>query len=145
MKKLLSILAAGVCVILLVIGTLAALWMGFLGIAVFFAAAFEALWDLALFALFCLVTVALPSVCCFAGLLFLIDRCLNRTPPARPDLERPLTLMAIVSVLIAVAMFWSAAGGAFTAVCITADVLYVLFIILYLSLKRGKTHDPNRP
>ena len=141
---LMMVLGAG-CIVLLCIGTLSAIVLGFLGIVVFFGAVSEAMIDVAAFALFGVITVALASICCFTGLLFLLDCCLNRFPPAHPQLDKPLAALVLASVLVTAALFWSTQGEHFEAVCITADVLYVVFILLYFRIKRGKTHDPNRP
>lgn len=141
---LMLVLGAG-CIALLCIGTLAAVMLGFMGITVFFAAVCERMIDLAGAALFGVITVALASICCFTGLLFLLDCCLNRFPPSQPLLDKPLAALALASVLVTALLFLSTGGQHFEIMCITADVLYVVFILLYFRIKRGISHDPNRP
>lgn len=144
LKSALLILAAAACIILLCAGTLAALWMAFVGACALFGALAEAMWDLAIIALFGLLTVALASVCCYAALLYGIRVCvagLQQAPPA-PDWSR--LAMAALSVLAAIGMFWSTQGRFFMEVCMGADCLYVLLLILYIRMKRGKKRDPHR-
>lgn len=141
---LMMVLGTG-CIVLLCVGTLAAIVLGFLGIIVFFGAVSECMLDLAGFALFGVITVALASVCCFTGLLFLLDCCLSRFPPAHPQLNKPMAVLSLAAVEVTVALFWSTQGRHFEPVCIAADCLYILFILLYFRIKRGKSHDPNRP
>lgn len=143
LRNALLILATGICIILLCIGSLTALVLGFLGILVFFGAACERIIDLAGFALFGVTTVALASVCCFMGLLFLIDSCLNCISSVHPALDKPKAALSLSSVLVTVALFLSTQGQYFEPVCIGADVLYVAFVLLYIQIKRGKTHDPH--
>lgn len=146
-RKLLSclmLLLGAACIVLMCLGTLMAIVLGFLGIVVFFGAVCEQMIDVAGVALFGIITVALASVCCFTGLLFLLDCCLSRFAPAYPQLDKPLAALSLGALLVTAAIFWSTRGQYFEAVCITADVLYAIFILLYFRIKRGKTHDPNR-
>lgn len=132
------------CIVLMCLGSLTSIALGFLGIIVFIDSACAQMLDVAGFALFGIITVALASMCCFTGLLFLLDCCLSRFPPVHPQLDKPLALLSLAALLVTAAIFWSTRGPYFGTVCIAADVLYTIFILLYFRIKRGKPHDPNR-
>lgn len=153
LRSTLLVLAAAACFLLLAIGTLAALYLAFLGFLGFIAGFSSADVRLTGIALFGLITVGLCSVCCFGGLAYLFNGCLENLGSASYPLEKPLILMALLSVIATVcSIFMSTQGEWFLPTCIAADIVHILSIIVYLRHRkrsrpcaRSSSSSPDSP
>lgn len=142
MKKLFRaaplVVAACVCIILLCIGTMAAIGLVLVGVCALLSGLAENAWDVAGVALFGLVTVALASVCCFHALIYLAEGCINALEPgnAVPDRQATATAMAVVFVTMCQ---WYAVRSDdwFVPVCVAADVLHLALLLKHFR-QRGK-------
>lgn len=149
MKKKLRIfllaLAAVACFALMATGSLAALFLSFIGILGFAAGLSPMDLHLLAVALFGLITVGLCSFACFAGLANLFTTCLDAISTPGAAINKRLACMTLISLAATVCIYLCTPGDWFLPACLIADVQHVLFILLYIREKRGKSHDPNRP
>ncbi len=131
---LLALVAVG-CFALMCMGVLAAFPLTMIGFIGLFGGLIEMMWDLAGMALFGLTTVALCSLCCFGGLMYIFTACLDGIGGAPCKMEKPIVIMTVISVAVTVCIFLStqmANTDWFVAACIMADVQHTLFIASYL-------------
>lgn len=141
---LLALVAVG-CFVLMCIGVLAAFPLTMIGVIGLFGGLIEMLWGVAGFAVFGLATVALCSLCCFGGLIYILTACLDGIGGAPCKMEKPIVIMTVISVAVTVCIFLSAPmpnSDWFVAACIMADVQHMLFIAGYLRRwRRRKSCD----
>ena len=138
---LLALIAVG-CFALMAMGVLAAFPLTMIGFIGLFGGLIEMMWDLAGMAIFGLTTVALCSLCCFGGLMYIFTACLDGIGGAPCKMEKPIVIMTVISVAVTVCIFLStqmANTDWFVAACIMADVQHALFIAGYLYRRRRRT------
>lgn len=137
---LLALVAVG-CFVLMAMGVLAAFPLTLIGGIGLCGGLIEMMWNLVGMALFGLVTVALCSVCCFGGLMYIFTACLDGIGGAPCQMEKPVVIMTVISVAATVCIFLSAPmpnSDWFVAACIMADVQHALFIAGYLYRRRRR-------
>lgn len=143
LRAFLLALVAVACFALMAIGTLAATPLTLIGFVGLFGGLREMMWDLVSMALFGLTTVALCSVCCFGGLMYILNGCLEGISRPVCEVEKPIVIMTVISVAATVCIFLSTQMSNtdwFVAACVVADVQHILFIIGYL--RRWKRRPP---
>lgn len=144
MKKLLRaaplVVVACVCIVLLCIGTMAAIGLVLVGVLALFSGLAENAWDLAGLSLFGLVTVSLTSVCCFHALMYLADRCISALEPGGTMLDGRTIATAMAVVFVTLCQ-WCAVRSAdwLVPVCIAADVLHLALLLKHIRQRRKRT------
>lgn len=142
MKKLLRaaplVMASCVCIVLLCIGTMAAIGLVLVGVLALLSGLAENALDLAGVALFGLVTVALTSVCCFHALMYLAEGCINALKPGGTVLDWRTIATAMAVVFVTMCQWYAVRSDDwFVPVCVAADVLHLVLLLKHIR-QRGK-------
>jgi len=149
LRAFLLALAAVACFVLMCMGVLAAFPLTLIGAIGFCGGLSEMMWDLVGMALFGLTTVALCSVCCFGGLMYIFTGCLDGIDGTPCKMEKPIVIMTVISVAATVCIFLSTQmpnTDWFVAACVMADVQHGLFTLGYLCRwKRRRLCDEASP
>ncbi len=143
-RALFLALVAVACFVVMCMGVLAAFPLTLMGGIALCGGLIEMMWDLAGFALFGLTTVALCSVCCFGGLMYIFLGCLDGMGGTPCEMEKPIVIMTLISVAATACIFLSTQmpdTDWFVAACVMADVQHLLFIAGYLYRRRRKSCD----
>lgn len=130
--SVLLVLAAAACGILLILGTFISLLLFFLGLIGFAAGLSSADLHLTCVALFGLLTVGLCSACCFGGLCYLFNGCLDNLGQRSYGMDGLLILVSLLSVAATAAIFPATSNEWFLPVCIMADVVHIVTVIVWL-------------
>lgn len=155
LRTLFLALVAAACFVVMCMGALAAFPLALMGGIGLCGGLAEMMWDLAGFALFGLTTVALCSICCFGGLMYILLGCLDGIGGTPCEMEKPIVIMTLISVAATVCIFLSTQMSNtdwFVAICVMADVQHLLFIAGYLyrrkrrkSCNKASSSQPDSP
>ena len=132
LRTFLLALVAAACFVLMAMGVLAAFPLTVIGGIGLCGGLAEMMWDLVGMALFGLTTVALCSICCFGGLMYILTGCLDGIGGTPSKMEKPIVIMTVISVAATVCIFLSTQilnTDWFVAACVMADVQHILFVI----------------
>lgn len=135
--KLLLVLAAMACFALLALGTLTALFffpLGFVGLVAGISSGYLPLMG---YALFGLITVGLCSFACFTGLIYHLDACIEAIGGVTRPFPVSMFAVTLLSVMATAGIFPAAMDEWFLPACIFADVVHIIYIIVYV-------HDRSR-